>query len=100
MPKQIDKWRIDKWLWHARFYKTRALAQAAATKGRLRLNGNRVEKAHQPVRPGDILTVVRGRDVMVVRICGQALRRGPATDAQALYEIVAESPLDRARDAP
>lgn len=92
--------RLDKWLWHARFYKTRSLAHSAAVKGCIRLNGNRVEKAHQPVRPGDILTLARGRDVIVVRICAEALRRGPAADAQTLYEVVAESPLDRAGDAP
>ncbi len=92
--------RLDKWLWHARFYKTRALAQSAASSGRIRLNGNRVQKAHQLVHPGDILTVARGRDVVVVRICAEALRRGPAADAQTLYELVTESPLDQARDAP
>jgi ribosome-associated heat shock protein Hsp15 len=87
--------RIDKWLWHARFYKTRSLAQTAAASGRIRLNGLRVEKAHHIVRQGDVLTVARGREVLVVRVCGEADRRGPASEAQALYEIVDETPLDR-----
>ncbi|HVZ70637.1 MAG TPA: RNA-binding S4 domain-containing protein [Rhizomicrobium sp.] len=92
--------RIDKWLWHARFFKTRALAQSAAASGRIRLNGLRVEKPHHAVKPGDVLTLARGRDVLVVRVRGEAARRGPAGEAQALYEIVDETPLDRATNAP
>ena len=86
--------RIDKWLWHARFYKTRPLAQAAATSGRLRLNGNRVEKSSANVRPGDVLTVARGQEVLAVRICAIGERRGPATEARQLYEILTDSTLD------
>ncbi len=82
--------RIDKWLFHARFFRTRALAQAAASAGRLRLNGNRVEKPAQTVRPGDILTLPWGREVLALRIKALAQRRGPASQAQALYEIVAD----------
>jgi ribosome-associated heat shock protein Hsp15 len=63
-----DRIRIDKWLWHARFYKTRALAQHAAVKGRVRRNDVRVEKASAEVKIGDILTLGRGREVVVVRI--------------------------------
>jgi ribosome-associated heat shock protein Hsp15 len=92
--------RIDKWLWHARFYKTRTLAQSAAASGRIRLNGLRVEKPHHVVKPGDVLTLARGREVLVVRIRAEAVRRGPAPQAQALYEIVDETPLDRGTDAP
>jgi ribosome-associated heat shock protein Hsp15 len=91
--------RIDKWLWHARFFKTRALAQTAAASGRIRLNGLRVEKPHHAIKPGDVLTLARGREVLVVRVCGEAVRRGPAREAQALYEIVDETPLDRGPDA-
>jgi ribosome-associated heat shock protein Hsp15 len=82
--------RIDKWLFHARFYRTRPLAQAAAGKGKLRLNGNRVEKPAQTVRPGDILTLPHGRDILAVRILALAERRGPASQARQLYEIVAD----------
>ena len=92
--------RIDKWLWHARFFKTRALAQSAACSGHIRLNGFRIEKAHHAIKPGDVLTVARGREVLVVRVCGEAVRRGPAREAHALYEIVDETPLDRGADAP
>jgi ribosome-associated heat shock protein Hsp15 len=82
--------RIDKWLFHARFYRTRALAQAAAGAGKLRLNGVRVEKPAQTVRPGDILTLGRGGDILALRILALGERRGPAPEARRLYEIVAD----------
>jgi ribosome-associated heat shock protein Hsp15 len=84
--------RIDKWLWHARFYRTRMLAQTAACTGLIRLNGQRVEKSSVAVGSGDILTLPRGREVVVVRVVGIAARRGPAEAARSLYEIVAETP--------
>jgi ribosome-associated heat shock protein Hsp15 len=84
--------RVDKWLWHARFYRTRVLAQAAASGGLIRLNGHRVEKSSVDVAPGDVLTLPKGRDVIVVRVVGVAERRGSATDARLLYEIVLETP--------
>ena len=84
--------RIDKWLWHARFYRTRVLAQAAASGGLIRLNGHRVEKSSVSVGPGDVLTLPRGREVVVVRVVGLAERRGPASEAQRLYEILTETP--------
>ena len=78
--------RIDKWLFHARFYRTRALAQAAAQSGRVRLNGARILKAAQTVRAGDILTLGRGGEVVAVRVLAVAERRGSAPQAQRLYE--------------
>ncbi len=82
--------RMDKWLFHARFYRTRPLAQAAARPGRVRLNGVRVEKPGHALKPGDILTLGRGGEVMAVRVLALAERRGPAAEAQQLYEIVAD----------
>ena len=84
--------RIDKWLWHARFYRTRVLAQAAASGGLIRLNGHRVEKSSADVEPGDVLTLPKGGEVVVVRVLGLAERRGPAPEAQRLYEILTETP--------
>lgn len=92
--------RIDKWLWFARFYRTRSLAQSAASAGLIRLNGQRVEKSSVTVGPGDVLTLPRGREVVAVRIRALAARRGPASEAQALYETVAETPLDRPAGPP
>ncbi len=81
--------RIDKWLWHARFYRNRELAQQAASSGRVRLNGNRVEKPGQSIKCGDVLTLSRGREIVAVRILAFAERRGSAPEAALLYEIVA-----------
>jgi ribosome-associated heat shock protein Hsp15 len=95
-----ERIRIDKWLWHARFHKTRGLAQAAAAKGHIRLNDRRIEKPSAEVRPGDTLTLPRGREVLVVRVVACGIRRGPAKDAQALYEILKDSALDPAAPPP
>jgi ribosome-associated heat shock protein Hsp15 len=84
----VTETRLDKWLFHARFCRTRALAQAAAAAGRVRLNGRRVEKPAQMVKPGDILTLGRGAEVMAVRVLTLAERRGSATEAARLYEII------------
>jgi ribosome-associated heat shock protein Hsp15 len=95
-----ERIRIDKWLWHARFYKTRALAAEAAQSGRIRRNGNRVEKAGLEVRIGDILTLGRGRDVAVVRVLACGIRRGSAPEARMLYEPVVDAPLDPGASGP
>ena len=85
--------RLDKWLFHARFYRTRPLAQAAASAGRVRLNGVRVDKPGHAVKPGDVLTLSvpfggRGAEVMAVRVLALAERRGPASEARNLYEVL------------
>lgn len=83
--------RIDKWLWHARFCKTRALAQTRASGGHIRLNGRRVEKPGTSIRAGDIMTfALRGR-VVVLRVLALGERRGPAMEAKTLYEIIEEA---------
>jgi ribosome-associated heat shock protein Hsp15 len=96
VPERI---RIDKWLWHARFYRSRVLAQQASASGLIRVNGARVEKPSDGVVPGDIVTVPRGREIVAVQIEGIAERRGGAAEAQKLYRIVGGSLLDRG-DAP
>lgn len=82
--------RIDKWLWHARFCKTRAIAQEKATQGHIRLNGHRIEKASAAVRIGDVMTVATAGKVVSLRVLGLGLRRGPASEARTLYEIIEE----------
>ncbi len=86
MPDGI---RIDKWLWYARFFKTRTLAQTQVSAGKIRVNGERISKANQTVRPGDVLTFVKARDVRVVEIVNIGDRRGPASEAQSLYSDLA-----------
>lgn len=95
-----ERARIDKWLWHARLYRTRALASEAASSGLIRLNGTRVEKPSAALKPGDVLTLPRGQAVTAVRVVGFALRRGPAREAQALYETLRDSVLERAPRGP
>ena len=78
--------RIDKWLWYARFFKTRGLASKTVAAGHVRVNSDRVSKASFSVGPGDTLTFPQGRVIRVVRIVDIGTRRGPAPEAQALYE--------------
>jgi ribosome-associated heat shock protein Hsp15 len=85
-----DTLRIDKWLWHARFCKTRGIAQEKAAKGHIRLNGNRVEKASAAVRAGDVMTLPADGKVVTLKVLGLGERRGPASEARALYEILEE----------
>ena len=82
--------RIDKWLWHARFCKTRSLAQEKAAQGQIRLNGARVEKPSAAVHIGDVITLPAGGRVIAIRVLGLGIRRGPASEARALYDIVPE----------
>lgn len=78
--------RIDRWLWQARFLKSRSLASGFVETGKLRVNGERIAKASRLVRPGDILTFPLGPHIRVVKIVALPVRRGPAPEARALYE--------------
>ena len=82
--------RLDKWLLHARFCKTRSLAREKAAQGYIRVNGQRVEKASAPVRVGDVMTLPAAGRIISIRILGLGLRRGPASEARALYDIIPE----------
>jgi ribosome-associated heat shock protein Hsp15 len=82
--------RLDKWLWYARFFKSRALASRFCEQIGLRVNGARVAKPHHAVRPGDVLTLAIA-DVRVVRILALPTRRGPAPEARACYDVLPES---------
>lgn len=88
--------RIDKWLWAARFFKTRTLATAAAVGGKVHVNGERAKPA-RPVHVGDRVRVRVGPYEHVVVVRGVADRRGPARHAQALYEETPESLAARQR---
>ena len=88
--------RLDKWLWAARFFKTRSLAQQAVAGGRVQLNGDRTKPAHE-VKVADTL-VVRVRDWRwEVRVKALSDRRGPAEEARKLYDETAESRAERER---
>jgi ribosome-associated heat shock protein Hsp15 len=78
--------RLDKWLWHARFARTRSLAAKLVAGARFRINGNPTEKAHHAVRSGDVLTFALGPHIRVIKVVALGVRRGPAPEAQLLYE--------------
>jgi len=84
--------RIDKLLWFLRFARSRTLAQAMAQEGHVRLNGKRVDKAHQQVASGDVLTLPLARSVLVIEVLTLPNRRGPAPEAQSCYRVLDETP--------
>lgn len=90
--------RLDKWLWAARLFKTRALAQAAVDGGKVHYDGQRVKPGHA-VRPGARLSVRVGHDERQLLVLGLSEQRGPASVAQALYEETADSLAKRAATA-
>jgi ribosome-associated heat shock protein Hsp15 len=78
--------RLDKWLWFARVAKSRTLAATAVTDGKIRVNGVKAEKPSQPLKVGDVITSRLSRTVRVLKVAGLGERRGPAAEAQQLYE--------------
>ena len=89
-----DGIRLDKWLWQARFFKSRSLASKICEAGKVRVDGEIVRKSHYTVRVGNVLTFPKARDVQVVRIEALGTRRGPATEARTLF-----TPIDARPDA-
>ena len=87
--------RIDKWLWCARFFKSRSLAQEAVEGGHVQVNGERA-KASRPVRIGDLLRITRERERYEVEVAGIPLRRGPAPEARQHYRETPQSEAARA----
>ncbi len=81
--------RLDKWLWHARFFKSRSLAARVCAAGRVRRNGEPQNKPGARVRVGDVLTFPQGRTVRTVAVAALGERRGPAKEAALLYEDLA-----------
>ena len=86
MPAELDRQRIDKWLWHARLVRTRSAAGALAGSGHVRVNGARIEASSRLVRIGDVITVALERTVRVLKVRGFVERRGPAKTCDGLYE--------------
>lgn len=86
------KLRLDKWLWQARFFKSRGLAAELIEAGHVRVNGTRVTRPGRDVSEGDTLTFPQGHRIRVVRITALGRRRGPATEAQTLYLDLEPSP--------
>ncbi|MDH3581527.1 MAG: RNA-binding S4 domain-containing protein [Hyphomicrobiales bacterium] len=80
--------RLDKWLWFARIVKSRTLATALVSSGRVRVNARRVSRPSRMVRAGDVITAAIHGRVRVLKIVGPGSRRGPASEAQALYDDI------------
>jgi ribosome-associated heat shock protein Hsp15 len=86
VPAELDRQRIDRWLWHARLVRTRGAAAALAGAGYVRVNGMRIEAPSRTVRTGDVITVALERSVRVLKVRGFLERRGPAGTGETLYE--------------
>jgi ribosome-associated heat shock protein Hsp15 len=84
-PDAAPRLRLDKWLWQARFFKTRAEAAEVIGKGRVRVNSARQSKAGHGIVAGDVLTFPQGDAVRVIQITALGTRRGPFAEAQTLY---------------
>lgn len=89
--------RIDMWLWHARFFKTRSRATKVCRAGKVRLNGQIIRKASVAVGLEDVLTFPQGDHVRIARILNIAERRGPAPEAQQLYEDLSPPRIKKER---
>ena len=95
--------RLDKWLWFARFFKTRSLASKVVASGHVRVNGTHVSKPSTNVSHGDVVMFPQARDVRVIRIESVGARRGPASEAQSLYADLAPPqprPVEKVPSAP
>lgn len=84
--------RLDKWLWQARFVKSRSLAAKLVEGAGVRVNGTRIAKPAYGVGAGDVLTFALGTRVVVVRVLALGTRRGPAPEARALYDDLSPPP--------
>lgn len=78
--------RIDKWLWYARFFKSRTLASKLCSSGKLRLNSQLISKGHATLKEGDVLTFPKENNIKVIKVVSIAYRRGPASEASKLYQ--------------
>lgn len=85
MNGELGVQRIDKWLWHARFVKTRSLAQKLVTSGKVRVDSEKITNAARKVSASNVLTITLERDVRIIEITGIPKRRGPYIEAQIYY---------------
>jgi len=89
MEQNSGNLRLDKWLWYARFFKTRSAASKMISSGKLRIDGTLVNKPHRAVQIGHIYTFAQGAHIRVIKVLALATRRGPAPEAALLFEDMA-----------
>lgn len=94
----MERLRIDKWLWAARFFKTRSIAKTAIEGGKVHIDGQRV-KVSREIGVGDIVVVKQGWDEKEIEVMALSDRRGPASEAQRLYAETERSAARRAKEA-
>lgn len=99
-PHVQHKLRIDRWLWQARFFRSRATAADQVAAGNLRVNGQRITKPGYGVGSGDVLTFVQGDRIRLIRVLELGQRRGPSQEALALYEDLEAQPAPQAAPEP
>jgi ribosome-associated heat shock protein Hsp15 len=95
-PSAMQSQRIDKWLWAARFYKTRSLASEAIQKGRVLIDGDKIKPGRE-IRPGTVLSIRQSYFSKTVKVLSLSARRGPASTAATLYEETQDSIANRER---
>jgi len=88
--RQLDRQRLDKWLWHARVVKARTSAAALVEAGHVRINGARETAPGHAIKAGDVLTIGLDRTVRVLKVTGFSERRGDASSARVLYDDLQE----------
>ena len=96
----MDKQRLDKWLFFSRAVKSRTLAQKLIEAGVVRVNSERTDRSDHKIGVGDVLTMTVHEQVRVWRVLDPGSRRGPAPEAQGLYEDLSPPPLPRAEAPP
>ncbi|GHB38089.1 RNA-binding protein S4 [Pseudovibrio japonicus] len=99
-PEPQGSIRIDKWLWYARITKSRTLAQKLAVSGHVRLNKEKIAAAKTAVKPGDVLTITMPRRLLILKVLKLGTRRGPAPEAQELYEDMSPPPPPKETQVP
>lgn len=98
--EQAARQRIDKWLFFARVIKSRTLAGKFAAAGNVRVNSEKIDQASVLIKPGDVLTITLERRILVLRVLGCGQRRGPAPEAQLLYEDISPKPAAASEAEP
>ena len=94
----MERLRIDKWVWAARFFKTRSIAKTAIEGGKVHIDGQRV-KVSREIGVGDIIAIKQGWDEKEIQVAALSDRRGPAAEAQSLYAETERSIARRAKEA-